>query len=459
MENDTIAAISTPPGKSGIGIVRISGPLSIHIADRLFFNKSLARPSQFKSHTLYYGYIKAGKKADIIDEALIAVMRKPSTYTREDIVEINCHGGIVCLRQTLELALSHGARLAEPGEFTKRAFLSGRIDLMQAEAVCDVITSRTREALNIAQRQLTGRASEKIRDMRASLIETAAGLEADINFPEEELETSQLLNIRTSLSGIAKGLASIIDSARRGIILREGITAVICGKPNVGKSSLMNGFLRQDRVIVAPHPGTTRDTIEETVELKGMPLKLVDTAGIADAQDDIARESVERSRRYLDAAELILLVLDSSGPLTKDDFDIIDAVKNKKVLAVLNKSDLPEVSGIDDIGVYLGKKTVIRVSAKNNQGLEDLENAIYDIFFSGEIPAESMVLSNSRQSESAKKALAFIESAIRGIDEQRYRELLMLDIKDAANALGSITGEAFTEEVLESIFSRFCIGK
>jgi len=457
MINDTIAAISTPPGENGIGIVRMSGPLSIDIADKIFSSKNSKKPSVFKSHTLYYGHITVNSRD--IDEALLVVMRNPSTYTREDMVEINCHGGVVCLRQVLSLLLDLGARLADPGEFTRRAFLNGRIDLVQAEAVCDIIASRTDESLNIAQYQLKGTASKKIRLVRTGLIEIATRLEADINFPEEDLKPSEISSVRSSLTDVAEGLLSIIDFAKKGAILRDGITTVICGKPNVGKSSLMNSFLKHDRVIVTPLAGTTRDTIEEVVNVRGIPLKIVDTAGIIHAEDDIIKESVKRSVHYMETADLVLLVLDSSDLLTEQDLSIIDIVKDKKVLVVVNKSDLPEALQVDEIKKYLHNKIIIKVSAKEKLGLEDLERAIYDMFFSGKIIVGSILLSNSRQIEAAKKALVFVESAIGGIDEHRPEELLMIDIKDAAESLGLITGEVFTEDILDSIFSKFCIGK
>ncbi len=457
MTKDTIAAISTPPGESGIGIVRVSGPLAINIADKIFFAKNSKKPSTFNSHTLHYGHVKAGDK--VIDEALLTVMRKPATYTREDMVEINCHGGIVCLTQILNLLLDIGARLADPGEFTKRAFLSGRIDLIQAEAVCDIIASRTNESLNIAQCQLKGDASRKIKLIRSDLIEIVARLEADINFPEEDIAPSEISSIRSSLSRVAGELSSIIDFAKKGAILREGITTVICGKPNVGKSSLMNSFLKHDRVIVAPLAGTTRDTIEEVVNVRGIPLKIVDTAGIIHAQDDIMKESVRRSMHYMEIADLILLVLDSSDILTEHDFNIIDIIRDKKVLVVVNKSDLPEALGVSEIKKHLHDKTVIKVSAKEKSGIEDLESAIYDMFFLGHIPVGSILLSNSRQIAATKKVLSFVESAIGGVDGHIPEELLMIDIRDAAQGLGAITGESFTEEILDTIFSKFCVGK
>ncbi len=458
MENDTIAAISTPAGENGIGIVRISGPMAFDIADKIFLPKTRKRPSQFKSHSLHYGHVKSTQGA-VIDEALLSVMRAPRTYTTEDMAEVNCHGGVICLKQALELVLRLGARLAEPGEFTKRAFLNGRLDLIQAEAVCDIIASRTNESMRIAQQQLKGDASQKLRAIRRMLIDIAADIEADINFPEEGLNASKLSSIKASLSAVEKDISSLIKFAGNGVILREGITTVICGKPNVGKSSLMNSFLRQDRVIVTPHPGTTRDTIEEVVNLRGIPLKIADTAGIIDAEDNITKESVDRSRRYMESADLILLVLDSSGLLTEQDIKIIDIVKDKRVLVVVNKSDLPEVLQSGRIREYLRDKVIIKVSAKEKTGLAELEEAIYNMFFSGKLAIESMILSNRRQIDAAEKALSFIKSAIEGIKQKRHSELLIIDIRDAVRAIGVITGDSFTEEVLNSVFSRFCVGK
>lgn len=457
---DTITAISTPPGENGIGIVRISGPSALEIADRMFTPKK--RPgkkmvTRLKSHALHYGHIVSnGRK---IDEVLLTIMRKPRTYTREDIVEINCHSGIVVLKQILDLVVFHGARIAEPGEFTKRAFLNGRIDLVQAEAVLDVITSRTSEGLKIAERQLRGETSIKIKSARSKLMDIISDIEADINFPEENLSASGPSSPKESLCKVERELLKLIDSSEKGIILKEGITTVICGKPNVGKSSLMNSFLKQDRAIVTPVPGTTRDTIEETVNVRGVPLRIVDTAGIIHIEDEVAKESVARSKHCMSIADLILVVLDSSDRLSKLDLEIIDIVKDKKTIVVVNKTDLPEALQIDEIKNHLHDKRIIRVSAKSGLGLEELEDAIYDIFWSGEVSTEGIFISNSRHLEALKKAFDFARGALRSIDEGRPLEFISLDLKDAADALGIITGEVFTEDLLETIFNKFCIGK
>jgi tRNA modification GTPase len=455
--NDTIAAISTPPGKNGIGIIRISGPMSLSIADNIFRAKNLKKASDCAHYTLHYGHIHFNNRN--IDEVLVSVMRKPFTYTREDIIEINCHSGMACLQQILDIVLGAGARLAEPGEFTKRAFLNGRIDLVQAEAVCDIIGSLTRESLNIAQRQLEGALSYKIKSARKKLIGSAAELESGINFPDEGLEGLDMSFVRESLKGALVHLLDIVQSSDKGIIFREGATAVICGKTNVGKSSLMNSLLRNDRVIVSPAAGTTRDTIEETINIKGIPLKIADTAGIIQAADDITKQSVERSIQYIDKADLILLLLDQSQGLEEDDLSVIDCVKDKRLLVVLNKSDLPVKISIDEVKKYFCDDVVLRVSAKLGSGLDELEGAIYNILLNNEIDPGDIYLSNSRHIQAIKRALGFLESAMQGIDENRPDELILIDIKDAADILGAITGEIFTEDMLDTIFSKFCVGK
>jgi tRNA modification GTPase len=454
---DTIAAISTPPGENGIGIIRISGSLSIGIADKIFMPKGSIKPSECSSYRLMYGHVYDKKK--LIDEALLSVMRKPRTYTCEDIVEINCHSGMSVLRQVLGLVLSSGARLALPGEFTKRAFLNGRIDLIQAEAVCDIIASRTKESLSIAQRQLNGEVSFKIKSARKDIINAASHLEADINFPEEALSAASIGLVKKYLKKTAGTLFGIADSADKGVVFREGACCVICGRPNVGKSSLMNSLLRHDRVIVAPMAGTTRDTIEEVINIRGIPLRIVDTAGIYDSMDDIARAGIDRSMMHIDKADLILLVFDRSQPFSNEDVFLLDKIKGKNVIAVLNKADLSAKLHIDDLKKYVNSSLIVSVSAKERTGLDRLEDAVYNMFFSGSMSVENILLSNSRHLDSVRKALAFLQSAIAGIDEKRPSELVLIDIKDAADTLGSITGELFTEDMLDMIFSRFCVGK
>jgi len=455
--NDTIAAISTPPGANGIGIIRISGDLSLVIADRIFRAKDSKRLSDAETHSLHYGHIHEGSRD--VDEVLVSVMRKPSTYTREDIVEINCHSSVACLKQILTLVLDAGARMAGPGEFTKRAFLNGRIDLVQAEAVCDIIASSTREGLDIAQRQLGGDVSQKIKSTRRYLIDSAAEIEACINFPEEGLQVYDLSLIQKSLETALRDILEIIDSSEKGIIFRQGLKAVICGRPNVGKSSLMNSLLRHDRVIVSHAAGTTRDTIEETVNIKGIPLTIIDTAGIMQSEDHVVKESVTRSMDYLGSAALVLLVMDASQPLSEDDMCLIGKMQKQKVLFVLNKSDLPGRLDTNTLKGYLEQDSIINISAKYGTGLDRLEQALYNMVFSSGVSTDDIRLSNTRHIESAKKALGFIRSALKGLNEKRPDELISIDIRDAADALGLITGEIFTQDMLDNIFSRFCVGK
>lgn len=454
---DTISAISTPAGKNGIGIIRISGPLSLDIADSIFKGKKGIKPSAFTNYSLRYGHICDQEKP--IDEVLLSVMRKPCTYTCEDIVEINCHSGMASLKRILGLVLKKGARLAEPGEFTKRAFLNGRIDLIQAEAVCDIIESCTKESLNIAQRQLNGDASFRIKSARKHIVEAAAHLEAEINFPEEELSSPSMDLIESSLKKGANVIFEIIDSSEKGVVFREGVTCVICGRPNVGKSSLMNSMLRHDRVIVSPTSGTTRDTIEEVVNIGGIPIKLVDTAGVTEPADEITKAGIDRSMHCIFHADLVLLVLDGSRRITKEDLSFIDSLKEKKKLVLINKSDLPLCLTKRDVKKYINGSILLSVSAKDKTGLDKLEDSIYNTFIDQKRSPENITLSNSRHIESAKRAGVFLESAIAGISEKRPIELILIDIKDAADTLGAITGEVFTDDTLDAVFSRFCVGK
>ncbi|MFA5068925.1 MAG: tRNA uridine-5-carboxymethylaminomethyl(34) synthesis GTPase MnmE [Candidatus Omnitrophota bacterium] len=455
---DTIAAISTPPGKGGIGIIRLSGPLSIGIADKVFKGKKKGlKLVDAAGYSMFYGHIY--DKDTVVDEVLLSVMRRPFTYTREDIIEINCHGGSACLGRILDLVLRNGARLAFPGEFTKRAFLNGRIDLMQAEAVCDIIASTTSEGLKIAQSQFRGKASLKIRSARQIIIDAAACLEADVNFPEEEIPVPCFASAARFLKKASVILSGLLTASEKGMIFREGACCVICGRPNAGKSSLMNGLLGHDRVIVSDIAGTTRDSIEERLNIKGVPLRIIDTAGVANPDDEITRASIERSRRCIDNADIILLVIDKSRGLSDEDIRLIDHVKGKKAIIVLNKSDLHPRLSIGDCRKYLDKETVLEVSAKNGTGLDRLEGVMYKALLGAGPAVENIFLSNSRHVDCARRALDFLESAARGFDEKRPIDIILMDIKDAAEALAVITGEIFTDDMLDRIFSRFCVGK
>ena len=338
--NDTIAAISTPIGEGGIGIVRLSGQEALTIADKIFTSKDKIKPSVFLTFSTHYGWVKSDSK--IIDEAILTVMRSPRSYTKEDIVEINCHGGIVALRAVLDLVLACGARLALPGEFTKRAFLNGRIDLAQAEAVIDIIRAKTDSALKVSVEQLKGCLSKEINKIRSTLISLLAVLEANIDFPEEEISPANLEQTKIKLTQVDGALKGILESSRQGRVLREGIHVVICGRPNVGKSSLLNALLKQERSIVTPVAGTTRDTIEEVIDIKGIPVRIVDTAGILEPRDLVEKKAVLRSKKQIDLADLVLLMFDASRKLGKDDQRLINRLKKKHVIAIINKIDLKE---------------------------------------------------------------------------------------------------------------------
>ncbi|MCM8760626.1 MAG: tRNA uridine-5-carboxymethylaminomethyl(34) synthesis GTPase MnmE [Candidatus Omnitrophica bacterium] len=468
--DDTIVAMSTPVGEGGIGIVRLSGPKSLQIADRIFVSKDGGKPSSYKTYTVHYGHVaeissKLPKSArrlpvKIIDEVILTVMRAPRSYTKEDVVEINCHGGLQAVKKVLELAVKNGARIAEPGEFTKRAFLNGRIDLAQAEAVLDVIRAKTEGSLKLAISQLEGDLSRTVDAIRDKVIDIASHVEASIDFPEEELETAQRATLAASTADVIKKLRSLISTYDHGAILREGILAIICGKTNVGKSSLMNLLLKRDRVIVSPIPGTTRDAVEEMINLKGIPIRLVDTAGIVETKDSLEREGIARSKRYLALADMVILVLDNSTELDKADLSIVDLVKNKRKVVVINKCDLARKIDIKKVRrLFEGEKVVeLSVSSKNN--IEALEKTISELVWkNGFSQGESALVSNARHKESLDKALANMLSVKKAIDEEVSPELVAIDLKEAIFNLGLITGKSVADDILDRIFEKFCIGK
>jgi len=454
--NDTITAISTPIGESGIGIVRISGKDALAVADKIFVSKDGNKPSAFKTYTTHYGWII--DKKEIIDEVILTVMRAPKSYTKEDIVEINCHGGIVALRRILDLVLESGARLAQPGEFTKRAFLNGRIDLAQAEAVLDIIRAKSDSALKIGVEQLKGVLSQELNKIRKDLLNILSILEANIDFPEEEITSANLKEISQKLNNIKEQLQHILDSSGAGRILREGINVVICGKPNVGKSSLLNALLKQERSIVTPIAGTTRDTIEEIIDIKGIPMRIVDTAGIIEPGDFIEKKAVQRSKRYIDLADLVILLFDGSRRLTKEDELLIRKIKKKKVIAAINKIDLRQKIEKNKIINRLGK--IIGISAKKLKNINLLEDAIVDLVYNGKvISSEPILVCNLRHIEIIKRAQKLIAQALNSLDNNLSLEFIAGDLKDASLHLDEILGKKFSEDLLDRIFSEFCIGK
>lgn len=457
-QEDTIAAISTPLGEGGIGVIRMSGKAAIAIADALFVSPSKGKKlKDLPSHTVHYGHIYDPETQEPVDEVLVTLMRAPKSYTREDVVEISSHGGFISLKRILDLVLKGGARLAEPGEFTKRAFLNGRIDLSQAEAVIDIIQSRTELSHKVAVRQLEGRLSQKVRAIRDALKHLTALVEASIDFSEEDIE---VISPEALDSGIGEALESIdflIETAEEGQILREGLSLVIVGKPNVGKSSLLNVLLEEERAIVTPIPGTTRDVIEESLNLKGVPVRLLDTAGIRNTEDPVEVQGVLRSKNLLEKADLVLWVLDSSSPLTQEDLDILELVKEKKVLGVLNKIDLPSKIGKEEAGQLLAGIPWVKISAKEKSGIETLKDLIFEMVV--KTPVESVWVTNIRHKNALIKAQQSLLKARESIAQRMSGEFIAVDLRAALDSLGEIIGETTTEDILTEIFSTFCIGK
>jgi len=456
---DTISAISTPRGEGGIGIVRLSGPSSLTIIDRIFLPRH-KKSGKTKSHRIIYGHIIDPDTDERIDEVLVSVMLAPNTYTKEDVVEINCHGGNVPLSKILELTLKMGARIADPGEFTKRAFLNGRIDLAQAEAVADIIRARTDLSLKVAVGQLEGRLSKKISQVRADLISLLASVEASIDFPDEDLDFITTEEIVYQIKNVYNKLDSILATAENGRIITEGIKGVIIGRPNVGKSSLFNALLKEDRAIVTSIPGTTRDPIEEFVNLNGVPLKLTDTAGIHETDDVIEVESIDRTKAHLDQADLILMVLDGSDVLTDDDRHLISIVADKRTIVVVNKADLPKMLDRDELDSLAPDMLITCVSAVDESGLHDLKSAISEmVFHRDSLSADPVFVTKAWQKNAIRKAMESLQFAQETIKASMPIELIAVDLRGALNNLGEITGENASQEILDQIFSRFCIGK
>ena len=456
MLDDTIAAIATPPGEGGLAVLRLSGPRALAIADRCFApaGKRNRLPSAADSHTLQFGKIlRAG---EVIDEVLLAVLRAPRTFTREDTVEISCHGGILPAKLILDTLLLHGARLAEPGEFTRRAFLNGRIDLAQAEAVADLIHSRTELALAAANEQLAGKLSARINLLRDDLMLTLAHVEAHIDFPDEDIAPDTRDQLLARLDNGVRFMDELLRSATEGQILRRGIRAAIVGRPNAGKSSLLNQLLGHDRAIVSPVPGTTRDTIEETANIRGLPVVFIDTAGLREGTDDIEREGIRRSHASLAAAELILHVLDAGEPATETDLNYFTEFAGKKRIIIRNKTDLPVRLVLPETL----KAPVVDVSCVSGAGLETLKDAIKELVWAGEINTGLLqVMINSRHQGALQRGRTATRAAAEALRAAATLELVALDLREAAAAVGEIVGKTTTEDLLDSIFSTFCLGK
>jgi len=463
LREDTIVAISTPLGEGGIGIVRLSGPNALVIAEKIFVPTSCKSLQDFHSHTIHHGFVVDPLSGEKVDEALLSLMRSPRSYTTEDVVEISCHGGVVPLRQTLVLALQAGARLAEPGEFTLRAFLRGRIDLAQAEAVAEIIRARTERSLKFAFRNLEGALSREVRALKGEVCSLLSVLEAGVDFPEEELEVLTEARWEERLEALGARIEDLLRTAQDGRIYYEGVRVAIVGRPNVGKSSLLNALLGEDRAIVSPYPGTTRDTIEGYISLGGIPFCLVDTAGMrrkAEGLDPVEAEGLRRSRRSLEGAELLLLILDGSQALTVEDEAILEEARCRRGVVVINKEDLGLALQPEQVRERLGRGPILIASAKTGYGLDKVRDAMVEQALNGRVPLEEgAVVANLRHQEALARALGAIRLARESLKAGMSAEFLALDLKVALETLGEILGETASEDVLKEIFSRFCIGK
>lgn len=457
-EFDTICAISTAIGEGGIAIIRVSGDNALGIVSKIFRAKSGKDIKDMKTYTMKYGHIVDIDSDDIIDEVIISYMKGPKSFTAEDVVEINCHGGVTSTNKVLEAAIRAGARLAEPGEFTKRAFLNGRIDLSQAEAVMDLITAKTELAMKSALMQSGGSLSQRINKLREYLLNVLALIEYAVDFTEddEEVDPSIPIRVKESLEKSVEDINKLLKGADEGKIIRDGLSLAIVGKPNVGKSSLLNVLLKEKRAIVTDIAGTTRDVIEEYINLDGIPVKIIDTAGIRETEDVVEKIGVERSREKINEADLILLVLDTSREIDKEDKEIIEAIKDKKSIVLLNKIDLD--NKIDDL-ILEGFENIIKISAKEDIGIDGLKNEIKNMFFNGTIDSESLIVSNSRHKQALIRAFENCNEALVRVKKNEFLDLISIYVTAALKALGEITGSELEEDLVNKIFREFCCGK
>jgi tRNA modification GTPase len=457
-EFDTIAAISTALGEGGISIIRVSGYDSLNIVNDIFISKNSSNILDMKPYTLKYGNIIDKNSNENIDEVLISFMKGPKSFTAENIVEINCHGGIYSTKRILEEVIKAGARLAEPGEFTKRAFLNGRIDLSQAEAVMDIISSKTELSMKAAVKQSEGSLSRKIGNLRNRLLEIIAHIEATVDYPEDDLEEVTSEATINNINSLLIEIDNLINSSDEGKILRNGLSTVIVGKPNVGKSSLLNALLEENRAIVTNVAGTTRDIIEEYMNISGIPIRLVDTAGIRETDDVVEKIGVEKSKNMIDSADLVILMFDYSSSLDDEDFEIINYIKNKKYVVLLNKIDLPKNIDISKLN-SLNSEFIFEVSAKQLIGLENIKNAIKQLFFNSQIRNDGVVVTNIRHKEALIRARENLICALDALKNTMAIDLASIDIRNSWYALGEINGDTIAEDLIEKIFKDFCLGK
>lgn len=453
---DTIAAISTPIGEGGISIVRLSGEDAVAIANKLFKGADLTK---VPTHTIHYGHIVDPKTQEVVDETMVSVLRAPKTFTREDMVEINCHGGMIVTNDILQLLLANGARMADPGEFTKRAFMNGRIDLTQAESVMDIVRAKTDKSRQVAMTQLAGGLLEKIKTMRQELLDTMAHEEVNIDYPEYDMDDLTSQEMKKKAQEVSKQIEQLLQTAQEGKIIRNGLATAIVGRPNVGKSSLLNYLTQDDKAIVTDIAGTTRDTLEEYVSVKGVPLKLIDTAGIHHTEDKVEKIGVERSKKAIKEADLVLLLLDASQDLTAEDKRLLDLTTNKKRIIILNKQDLGTKISQEMIK-NLTDNPIIVTSILKQKNMDALENAIEKLFFSGIENSQNQILvTNQRQAGLLAKAKQSLEDVISGINDAMPLDLVQIDLKNAWDTLGEITGESAPDELITQLFSQFCLGK
>ena len=457
MRTDTIAAIATAMSSSGIGIIRISGDESVEIVDRIFSMKNEKKLSDMPTHTIHYGHIKDGD--EVIDEVMVVLMRAPKSYTKEDTVEIDCHGGVYVMKRVLETVIKYGARPAEPGEFTKRAFLNGRIDLAQAESVIDIIHAKNEFALKSSEQQLSGSLSIEVKTVREKLLHEIAFIESALDDPEHISLDGYPETLHGIVEAAEKEIQKLLANSDNGKILKEGISTVIIGKPNAGKSSLLNTLVGEERAIVTDIAGTTRDVLEEQINLNGIILNVIDTAGIRETDDVVEKIGVDRAKKYLNEADLVIYVVDTSTQLDENDYEIMDLLKDRKAIILLNKSDLTPVTDGGSIRQHLDKK-MIAVSAKEQTGIEELEETIREMFFTGDVTFNDEVyITNIRHKTALQEALNSLNLVVQSILDGMPEDFYSIDLMNAYEELGSIIGEAVEDDLVNEIFSKFCMGK
>ncbi len=455
---DTIAAIATALGESGISIVRVSGKNSLEIVNKIFRGKNNRTLLDIRSYSMRYGFIVEEKTGELLDEVLVSFMKAPKSYTAENTVEINCHGGILAAKKVLEEVIRSGARMAEPGEFTKRAFLNGRIDLSQAEAVIDIINSKTEISMKAAVQQSKGKISKEVNLLREDLLEIIASIEATVDYPEADLEEITSDEVSLKLKKILNRMDYMLSNAEEGKIIREGLSIVIVGKPNVGKSSLLNSLIMENRAIVTDVPGTTRDVIEEYMNIDGIPVKIIDTAGIRKTDNLVEKIGVKKSKERIDSSDLIILMLDSSKELDDEDEKIINYINDKKYIILLNKIDIGDKIDLDNI-CGLNSKFVIKTSIKLGKGLDKVKICIKELFFKGEIKPADLFITNVRHKESLIRARENCVEALDALKNTSAIDLASIDMRNAWINLGKITGDTLEENIIDKIFSQFCLGK